>query len=212
MLLDKTLKAALAGVWLCAVAAGLAVLYDYENTPGPSAGAAQDWPAASRIPRDTQKPTLILFAHPWCPCTRATVSELEALMAQGGGRVTAVVLFARPAGSSGSWERTGLWRAAAAIPGVRVQADQDDREAALFGARTSGHALLYDPRGHLLFSGGISAARGHEGESAGRRSILALLGGDAAAPAQTPVFGCELHDPAAARLRAEPAWKKGETP
>ncbi len=212
MLLDKTLKVILGGVWVLAVVAGLGVLYDYENRPGAPASPAGQWPAESRIPRDPEKHTLVLFAHPWCPCTTATIGELEILMARGRGQITARVLFARPQGSPESWEHTALWRSAAAIPGVTVQADQGQVEAALFGTSASGHALLYDPPGGLLFSGGITPARGHAGENAGRRAILALLGGGGSVRSQTPVFGCDLHNPTAAVFRAEPSWKKGNTP
>ena len=44
-----------------------------------------------------------------------------------------------------------------------------------FGLVSSGHALLYDENGRLLFSGGLTNARGHAGNSVGRNAIVAIL-------------------------------------
>jgi len=51
--------------------------------------------------------------------------------------------------------------------------------------------LLYDISGRLVFDGGITSARGHQGDNAGRSAISALLTGqhDVVVRA-TPVFGC----------------------
>ena len=57
---------------------------------------------------------------------------------------------------------------AAEIPGVEVVSDEDDAQSAAFGAAVSGQTLLYDREGRLIFSGGITAARGHAGDNAGR--------------------------------------------
>ena len=42
-------------------------------------------------------------------------------------------------------------------------------------AITSGQTLLYDTKGHLVFSGGITGGRGHEGDNTGRESIEKYL-------------------------------------
>ena len=69
--------------------------------------------------------------------------------------------------------------------------------AALLGARTSGHVVAYDPAGSRVFSGGITASRGHEGDSAGHESLVAGI--TAAAPrSYASVFGCTLARPDAA--------------
>jgi hypothetical protein len=48
-------------------------------------------------------------------------------------------------------------------------------EACLFGAATWGQTMVYGRDGRLLFSGGITAARGHYGDNAGTQAIAALL-------------------------------------
>jgi hypothetical protein len=57
--------------------------------------------------------------------------------------------------------------------------------------------MLYDGNGRLLFSGGITGARGHSGDNAGRSTVLSLLSRDTVDRAETPVFGCSLFDPEA---------------
>jgi hypothetical protein len=117
-------------------------------------------------------------------------------MARLQGRVTAHVLVVRPPDAPDGWEQTDLWRSAADIPGVDVVRDDDGAEMGRFGALTSGQVVLYDPSGRLLFAGGITASRGHEGGNAGRDAIVALVTGTDAAPRATPVFGCALTTPA----------------
>jgi hypothetical protein len=170
----------------------MSVLWRYKNTPGTLALASVDWPAEVRLARSTGRPTLVMLAHPHCPCTRATMSELARLMTDGGGRVDAHVLFLKPSEMADGWERTDIWRRAESIPGVRVASDIDGREAARFGATVSGQVLLYDPAGRLLFRGGITGARGHEGDNTGRRQLATLIRTGTAASRESRVFGCSL--------------------
>lgn len=133
-----------------------------------------------------------MFAHPQCPCTRASIEELNRLLAQCSGKVSAHVLFFKPAGFADDWTKAGLWQSAAALPDVAVAADPDARQAVLFGAETSGYVVLYDPHGKLLFKGGITGSRGHAGDNEGESSVAALLSGQVASFTQTPVYGCSL--------------------
>jgi glyoxylase-like metal-dependent hydrolase (beta-lactamase superfamily II) len=139
-----------------------------------------------------------MFVHPRCPCSRASLAELREIMAQANGRLNAFVLFLRPQGTADVWEHTATWAAAQDIPGVAVRVDRDGAEAARFGAATSGHTVLYNAEGRLLFAGGITAARGHVGDNSGRQSVLALLDNKSAAPAHL-VYGCRLRDRTAQR-------------
>lgn len=179
-------------VWLAAVAAGLWSLSGYEHSPGVAASPPQRWPSASRIPRDPGRATLVVLAHPRCPCTRATIGELAILMARAKDLASAYVLFGAPHDRSAEWLETDLWDAAAAIPGVAVVEDFEGREARHFGAATSGQTLLYDAGGTLLFSGGITDSRGHSGDNMGRATVLSLLTTGTAETAESPVFGCPL--------------------
>jgi hypothetical protein len=191
-LLPSRWPLALGGLlWLAAIGTGLAELWRYDGQRGAAAVAPMQWPDAGSAAEVPAKARLVMLAHPRCPCTRASLAELARLMAQAEGRLTADVFFVQPAGTSDDFVDTDLWRSAAAIPGVRVWRDRDGRTAAQFGAATSGQVVLYDAAGQRRFQGGITVARGHEGDNPGRAAVLAALDGDVAA--DTPVFGCGLH-------------------
>ena len=90
---------------------------------------------------------------------------------------------------------TDLWRSAARIPGVAVLSDLNGTEAHLFEAQASGQTMLYDAAGNLQFSGGITASRGHSGDSPGRSAILSIIDTGNSSTSHTSVYGCSLHDP-----------------
>ena len=181
-------------IWLAATGVGMHVLASHAGTPGTPATPPATWPAGSRLGRESGRPTLVLVAHPRCPCTRASLWELARLMPRLAGRVAVRVLFVRPAGVESAWEETDLWSSAVDILGVQVLRDDAGMEARRFGAFTSGQVLLYGADGALVFSGGLTPSRGHMGDSAGRWAILTLVTGGAPAPS-TAVFGCALFDP-----------------
>lgn len=139
--------------------------------------------------------SLVLFVHPQCPCTRATIGELARIVAQCQGRLETFVLVFKPAQSSQEWEQTALCQEARAIPGVRVLSDADGREARRFAAKTSGQVALFDAAGRLVFSGGITGSRGHSGDNAGRTAVVSLVNGAASERDRTFVFGCSLLNP-----------------
>ena len=181
-------------VWGLALVAGLRTLFSYENTAGKVGEVRQHWPADSRIQAPNERPTLVMLAHPRCPCTAASMEELARIMARVQGKVSAYVLFLKPSNGSASWEETSLRHHAERIPGVTVLSDVDGTEARKFGAQTSGHTFLYDKRGTLLFSGGITQARGHAGDNAGEDAIISIVNDQRASLAKTLVFGCSLVD------------------
>ena len=133
-----------------------------------------------------------MAAHPQCPCTRASMEGLAHVVAGANKRLAVYVLMTKPSGTAEGWERSDTWDAAERISGVRVLTDRDGAEAHLFGARTSGQTLLYDPGGKLVFRGGLTSSRGHAGPSLGQNSILALVHGGTVDTPLTEVFGCAL--------------------
>jgi hypothetical protein len=165
-------------------------------TPSASAAASHavpgQWPACPDIPRQPGHFTLVMALHPKCPCSRASVHELENLIAHSDGRLMTTVLFVVPAGAPADWLDTDLFRQANQIPRVRVVVDRDGADAAKFGATVSGQVALYDMQGKLLFAGGITDGRGHEGDNAGFDAIFELAREHKSAVVATPVYGCPL--------------------
>jgi hypothetical protein len=191
------LRATIVVLWLGTLVVGFAMLADYGNSPCRIEPAPPRWPRACKILPSEQRATLILFAHPHCACTRASLGELEKIVARCQDAVTCWVVFFKPLSVEDDWDQTDLWTTAAAIPGVQVMSDVDGQQARLFHVATSGQALLYDKRGELLFSGGITFARGHAGDNAGRTAIESALAGRSSAFQQAPVYGCPIALPTA---------------
>jgi hypothetical protein len=187
-------------LWLVGISYGVNQLRRFESTPGVSGITPGVWPALSALRPQPGRSTLIMMVHPQCSCTRASLSELNTIMRQAKGHVSAFVLFIRPTGMEQGWEKSPTWSQAERIPGVSVQLDPKGAESTRFGALTSGHTVVYDPNGQLLFSGGITSARGHAGENMGSELILAQLARKTN-PQTHAVFGCPLADsPPSAQL------------
>ncbi len=182
-------------LWLLVTTAGLVAMSNYERTAGGAGQTPLHWPVESGLPLDPERATLVMFAHPKCPCTRASVGELNRLLTHCRGRVATHVLFFAPKDGADEWVQSDLWKSAAAIPDVTVESDPDGKKAQQFGGETSGYVVLYDSRGDLLFKGGITEGRGHAGDNAGAEAIVSLLLDKKAATGQTAVFGCSLLNP-----------------
>jgi hypothetical protein len=165
--------------WLLVCAFGLVALAAQAGKSGESAGAPATWPVSARVPKAAGRPTLLLFAHPRCACTRATMRELERLLARAKDKPDVTVVLA-PGGE-----------APGTIPGARVFRD-DGTEAARFSARTSGQVVIYGRDGKLAYSGGVTPSRGHEGDSRGRDLALLALSGTGSKESSADVFGCGL--------------------
>jgi len=179
-------------LWMGTVSLGMHLLWRYKATPGVAAAAPAAWPAASRLTRAKHGLTLLMFAHPRCSCTRASLAELGQLLAGQRGRLQAKVLFALPEGADESWLRSDTVQRARRLEDVEVRMDDAGFEARQFGSATSGQVLLYDAAGRLLFSGGVTGSRGHEGDNLGRARVASLIRGVLPDRQGSPVFGCAL--------------------
>jgi hypothetical protein len=138
-----------------------------------------------------------MFVHPECPCSRASLGELEKLLVRCAGSIRSEVVFFEPSEKPEKWGDTGLWRQAREMSGVEAMPDIDGVEARLFSARTSGDTFVFDAAGRLVFHGGITSARGHAGDNDGSFAIEAIVHGSPACGgvsdrAATPVYGCPL--------------------
>src|SRR6516164_10249235 len=129
--------------WAALVGAGFGWLALYETRPGAGAAATRSWPAESGLRRDPDRWTLLLFLHPRCPCSQASLQELEELLPGNAARLRARIICNKPKGVPEGWEKTATWRQAMAMKNVDVICDENDGERACFGVATSGQVLLY---------------------------------------------------------------------
>jgi hypothetical protein len=177
---------------LCACAAGLALALRSDGQPGAPAQAPRRLPAELCNADGPGRLELLVFAHPQCPCTRATLAELERILAHARVplRARAWVLADDELGPD--WTQAALWRQAAAIPGLELAPDRGGALARALGVHTSGEVLLYSAAGELLFDGGVTPARAHEGDAEGKDALIAFLEGRPSDLHRAPVFGCGL--------------------
>jgi hypothetical protein len=181
-------------LWLLLLIGGFSGLVSYQMRAGTPAVAPDSWPHEAGVPFDSQRCNLVMFAHPKCPCTEASLEELKIVLTQGGEEINSTICFFDPAGVPADWMETRLVRAAKEIPGLNLVVDQAGTIAARFGVMTSGQILMFNGQGQKIFAGGITSARGHAGLNRGRTVVLALARGEVCASPLTPVYGCELHD------------------
>ena len=183
-------------VWVVAVVLGMTLLWRYKPSAGAPDSAPAHWPSASLVERSPVLPTLVMFVHPKCACSRASIAELSRLMTDVQGRASAPrssSLRARRArGGLGGGPTSGAARRRSL--GVSVRLDADGAEAARFGAIVSGTTMLYGIDGSLLFHGGNHVfPRPRGGDNAGRWRITSLVNvGKADLLAQSPTYGCDL--------------------
>src|SRR4051812_19835544 len=100
--------AAATASWLAAACIGIAMLTAYSNIPGPASRTSADWPAGTRLELNRTGATLIVFAHPQCPCSRATVGELEKIEVLNHGELQTYVVFIEPQSVGDDWDDTDL--------------------------------------------------------------------------------------------------------
>jgi hypothetical protein len=172
-------------VWLAAVTLGFTLMWRYAAAAGAPTSAPRRWPAATRLARTPDAAQLLVFVHAECPCSRASLTELGHLLERKA--IPTTVVFAEPRDDS------ALHRQAERL-GVTLFDDNDGSESHRFGAETSGATLLYDRAGTLAFAGGLTASRGNEGSGLGVERLLLLVDGKIPDRADSPVFGCPLHN------------------
>jgi len=180
-------------MWLLLLCISMGILVGYENKPALSTNAPQLWPIKSNLYRAPNNYTLVMSLHPHCACSRASIQELNLILARVQRTpLSTYLLFYKPSKFSFAWKETLLWKKALQLKHVVVLEDINGEIAKTFKAATSGQTLLYGPTGKLLFNGGITPARGHEGDNAGREAIISLLSQKSVPSHTSFVFGCPL--------------------
>src|SRR5256885_6995371 len=79
----RSAKVVLFGIWIFALSAGWCWMtkFQFASETVRDDSLAPKWPAGSKLGSVPNRPTLVLFLHPRCPCSRASLAELEQLFA-----------------------------------------------------------------------------------------------------------------------------------
>lgn len=181
--MSKKLTAILIGAaWLGAVAWGVHATMSYESTPGKSAQTPR-----VRLASHDSKWTIVMVAHPLCPCTAASLKALKAVVAEHRATVECKVVFVgeRPKVVSQNMDLAGQVGASS----VKWVSEEDAAES--YGAFTSGQTFVFGPKGELAFSGGITPGRGVDQPQFAVKLFRSLISGQAPA-GSVPTYGCGL--------------------
>lgn len=180
--------------WGIAVISGFLAIFVHAMTAGPGGEEMAGWPVGAGIARGNGRPTLVLFAHPRCPCLGATLTQLDRVLSQREGRMETDIVVLSPPRDEPGWQPGGSIERLMRHQGVHLYRDRGGAVARRFGAFTSGDIALFAPDGRLVFRGGITPARGHEGDNPGQDALLTLVAGRPSGRSliTSPVFGCPL--------------------
>ena len=183
--------------WLIAVAWCFASLAQYSHTAG-NKGIPPSLTRDSGIQKlldghsDAADFHLVMAIHPKCPCTRASIGELEKLIAKCRQGFACTVFVYCPQDAESSWHQTGTVAYVGKLPGVHLVTDVDGLFARELDLKTSGAVVLYNSNGDALFSGGITPSRGHQGDNHGSNAIYSLVREGSKKLYQSKVYGCSL--------------------
>lgn len=174
----------LVAVWVLAVSAGMCALVRFDSTPAPPHEIADRWPTSSAIALDANRPNLVMAVHPRCSCTQASLNELARMLPLIPDTRIVVLL---------TGERGNRYETQVRDMRLEAVADQRGAEAHRFGLTTSGEVAIYSAAGGLLYHGGLTGARGHEGDNPGEATARSVLKAAASGKVKdAPVFGCAL--------------------
>ncbi|GAA4426521.1 hypothetical protein GCM10023155_14820 [Bremerella cremea] len=177
-------------VWGCLIAVGFIALLFYHNTPGTRSDSNPVWQVNRLIELDPSRANLLVFIHPQCPCSTATMGELARIQAACGSNVLTHLILYQP--DNEKWSTASMMAQAIEIPNLHILADPKGNLAKQFGAETSGHAMLFAPDGHRIFSGGITAGRGCEGDNPGRQAVISYVNQHQVFCDKASVYGCPI--------------------
>jgi hypothetical protein len=168
--------------WLLLLSAGLLWAAHYATTPGQHTMQELRKKGAGH-------PVLLVFVHPKCTCSKATIGELAKL--RPSLRDVEVRVIFNQYDKNEDWVKGELWQQASKIKNITLLPDIGGKLTADYGVKTSGHSFLFDESGKQIFSGGLTIARGHEGASAGAEFLKNWNKQKRQTSFFERVFGCE---------------------
>ncbi|WP_158265638.1 hypothetical protein [Blastopirellula marina] len=190
--MSRSILPVIVAVWIGLVGIGFVAMLIYQHKPGQSSETAAHWPTTTHLPLDPARCNLLVFLHPRCACSLASLNELARIQARCQDRLAIQILMYHPAGADADWFDSPIVDLAKQIPGAKRVLDQDGLEATRFGATTSGQVILFAPNGERVFTGGITHSRAHEGDNLGRQTVENYVCRGEISVDHTKPFGCPL--------------------
>ena len=156
------------------------------QAPGDDGLTPKHFPSVNGVALRDAQPTVLVFIHPLCPCTPATLAQLKLIADSADVSVI-------QSGPAVDIQDEDVGRSAQKVSRFeRVIDDRSGELARSFGAMTSGHIVAYAPDGSLLFRGGITPGRGMTGPSQGLAELAKALETSMPSAVDPDVFGCSI--------------------
>ena len=152
--------------WIVSIMVSLGILTWYKFTPGEQVEIAGQWPKEASHLQTPGSANLVMFVHPECPCSLASMDELARLLPIIADHIAIKVVFRELTGQYGrQLSEHALWKKAKTLPHVQLLIDPGQKLENSFQAKTSGQTYLFDKEGRKIFQGGLTPLRGHTGET-----------------------------------------------
>lgn len=196
----KSLNIVFAG-WISIILISIGMFAWYDNQAGKQTKPPLRITSATRNTAQylsAKSPRLLVFLHPLCPCSMATVQELHKLVSlsrKNQWPLHVTVYFLDTPLWSKELETSRLWQNIQMIPDIQLMKDPDGKIAEKFHVETSGQVIFYDANSRLRFFGGITPSRGHEGSNLGSQTVVSVLTNQTKLHKnifEGPTFGCSL--------------------
>ena len=154
-------------IWIALVIVISSYFYIYQYTDGHIV-VRQDYSDAIKLlnsKAEVEYPLTLLFLHPECPCSDASIYELQQIQ-KLNKEMNYKVVISYPKNTFEKWSNSN--RAKRQLNRDSIFELLDDKENVLakaFGAYTSGFTLIFNTPEDLVFAGGITPSRGHLGRT-----------------------------------------------
>ena len=179
-------------LWFIALAVIYGKLAVYSQSP--EGLGTPPMAAVANVSVHPEKYTLAVYIHPKCPCTQATLYEVERLMTKVRDEVALSFYIFGASDAPSVWFEGTLDQLEQKFPDSLVIRDIDGEYSKSAGASVSGSTVLYTPDGVPVFWGGVTSGRGHSGDNLGSDSILSIARGLEPTRSEAPVYGCRITD------------------
>lgn len=178
-------------VWIAVCLSILYLLAEYSSLKGVRGINPNKFPVEGNINFIEDKFNLLFFVHPKCPCTLASFNELKKITSRISKPYVTKVIFSIPEGFSNDWAKESrLYKNASFLGEKNLVLDKDEFNSKLFNIKTSGHLLIYNSKRELIYSGGVTGSRAHEGDNLYSDNALKAI--ETNSSQEGEVFGCPV--------------------
>lgn len=189
----KIIISVIISIWVGSIIWSTKAMLIFQFTPGKMGKVFNDFPQKSKLVLDQTLPTLILFLHPKCTCSKASVEEIK-IIKSSIKKEFKLIAVVQTASLKLTDELEKLKEELSTLPHSTIVNDSYSFETNLFSVKTSGQIYIYSSFGELIYTGGSTSSRGTSSPSELRRTIASILETNKK-PHQLitkSIYGCEM--------------------